>query len=90
MVGFVVSHLGSIAILFAVTVFGLSAYQRRADGLYRHLIRAAGASALPYGLVLLFYAIVDPEAVGQIPGLQVPLAIGALALLYISVSAVVE
>jgi hypothetical protein len=59
-------------------------YLRQTDApLQTHLGRAIAAGAIPSGLALICVAF-DPASLTTVPGLELPITLGALALLYIS------
>jgi hypothetical protein len=59
-------------------------YTKKTDApLQIHLGRAIAAGAIPSGLALICVAF-DPASITTVPGLELPITLGALALLYIS------
>ena len=89
MAAFITVVFTSISVVMSIVAFALSVKRDSAAGLPSHLTRALAAGAVPSGFMLLVGALF-PALLSQIPGLNLPIALGGLSLLYISAEVIVR
>lgn len=77
--------------LLAFLVSVVTAWQRKDNDvpLQDHLSRATGAGAIPSALVLVWGSF-DPTILAAVPGINVPIAFGGMALLWVSIKAATQ
>jgi hypothetical protein len=80
-------HISLLSVCFALAGFvfsvGADLWKGDAETLQKHLGRALAAAAIPAAFALICLAF-DPASVAVVPGLEVPIAFGGMALLYVS------
>ena len=81
-----IPYAGTASVCLAVVAFVVSIGFEHKQGLHVHLNRAVAGGAVPSGL-LLIYAGIEPSILSKVYGLNLYIAFGGLALLYVSAKA---
>lgn len=84
-----IPYIGTVSVCLAVVAFVVGTITEPKADLQSHLGRAAGAGAVPSGLVLI-YGATEPIILVQVPGLHIPILFGGLSLLYVSLKVALQ